>query len=115
MKERKELPVTIYKDVIDLGYVLSNDTQAKDKIITVHMIVLREYFNILKTDINVLLSQSNDRESTLNSYIAQLEYRYKIALENSKTLQMQRTELTQGYDDSNKKLTTLKEKLSTDF
>jgi hypothetical protein len=42
------------------------------------MIVLNEYLNILKTDIKGLLDSSNDRSSTLNAFIDQLEYRYKI-------------------------------------
>jgi hypothetical protein len=57
---------------------LRNNNQAKDRIITANMIAINEYFNILKTDIRSLLSSSNDREFALNSFIAQLEYRYKV-------------------------------------
>jgi hypothetical protein len=42
------------------------------------MIILNEYLNVLKTDIKSLLNSSNDRALTLNAFIDQLEYRYKM-------------------------------------
>lgn len=114
-KQTSEIPVTIYKDVVDIGYILGNQNIAKDKIITANMVVLNEYFNILKTDIRSLLSTSNDRELALNAFIAQLEYRYKIWVENSKTLNMQKADLMKAYNSSNTEIDTLKNKISDDF
>lgn len=114
-KETKETPVTIFKDVVEVWYILWNQNIAKDKIITANMVVLNEYFNILKTDIRSLLSTSNDRELALNAFIAQLEYRYKVGIENSKTLTLQKTELLKAYNSSNTEINTLKDKISDDF
>lgn len=114
-KQIKETPISAYKDVVEVWYVLWNQTQAKDKIITANMVVLNEYLNVLKTDIRSLLSSSNDREFALNSFIAQLEYRYRIWVENSKTLQSQKTELMKAYDSSNTEINRLKNKISNDF
>lgn len=114
-KETKETPVTIFKDVVEVGYILWNQNIAKDKIITANMVVLNEYFNILKTDIRSLLSTSNDRELALNAFIAQLEYRYKVGIENSKTLSLQKAELLKAYNSSNTEINTLKDKISDDF
>jgi len=72
---------------------------------------LNEYFNILKTDIKALLSSSNDREFALNSFIAQLEYRYKTASENMNKLNSQKIELLKAYENSNKEIDSLKTKI----
>lgn len=114
-KQTQETPVKIYKDVVDVGYVLWNQNIAKDKIISANMVVLNEYFNILKTDIRALLSSSNDRELALNAFIAQLEYRYKAWSENAKTLILQRSDLLKAFDDSNREIERLKSKISWDF
>lgn len=114
-KETKEIPVNIYKDVIDIWYILWNKNIAKDKIITANMVLLNEYFNILKTDIKSLLSISSDREFALNSFIAQLEYRYKLWVENSKILNMQKQELVKSYESSNKQIENVKQKIWSDF
>lgn len=114
-KERKEIPVSIYKDVLDIWYILSNQNVAKDKIITVNMIAVNEYLNILKTDVRWLLAWSNDRAFALNSFISQLEYRYKIWIENSKTLMMQKTELTKSFNETEAELESIKTKMWKDF
>lgn len=114
-KERKEIPVTIYKDVVDIWYILANKNEAGKQIITNHMILLNEYLNILKTDIRSLLSSSNDRAFALNSFISQLEYRYKVGIENSKTLIIQRDQLLEAYNSSNTKIENLKNQISWDF
>lgn len=114
-KQITETPISLYKDVVEIGYILWNNNQAKDKIITTNMIALNEYLNILKTDIRSLLSSSNDREFALNSFIAQLEYRYKVWIENSKTLSLQRNELMRYYNSSNSEIDNIKNKISSDF
>lgn len=114
-KEMKETPIQAYKDVVDIWYVLGNQNIAKDKIITTNMIILNEYFNILKTDIRSLLSSADDREFILNSFISQLEYRYKNSTQNIKTLLTQKSDLVKAYNDSNDKIESLKIKISSDF
>lgn len=114
-KQITETPILAYKDVVEVWYILWNNNQAKDKIITTNMLILNEYFNILKTDIRSLLLSSNDREFALNSFIAQLEYRYKLWVEKLNTLALQKTELMKSYNDSNLEINKLKNKISNDF
>lgn len=114
-KQTTETPVNAYKDVIEVWYILWNQNIAKDALITANMIFLNEYFNVLKTDIKALLSASNDREFALNSFIAQLEYRYKIGTENLNKLNSQKTELLKAYEISNNEIESLKSKIWSDF
>lgn len=115
LKQTKDIPVTVTNDVVDVWYIIANQTEAKDKIIATNMVAISEYLNILKTDIKALLSSSNDRSFALNSYISQLEYRYKAWIENSKNLMNQKTELVKSYNESEKELNVLRTQIWKDF
>lgn len=114
-KQIKETPINTYKDIVEIGYILGNNNIAKDQLIWANMIFLNEYFHILRTDIRSLLSASNDRAFALNSFIAQLEYRYKVATENIQKLQSQKAELVSAYNASNTEIEHLKNKIWSDF
>lgn len=115
LKQTKDIPVTVTNDVVDVWYIIANQSEAKDKIIATNMVAISEYLNILKTDIKALLSSSNDRSFALNSYISQLEYRYKAWIENSKNLMTQKTELVKSYNESEKELNVLRTQIWKDF
>lgn len=115
LKQTKDIPVTVTNDVVDVWYIIANQTEAKDKIIATNMVAISEYLNILKTDVKALLSSSNDRSFALNSYISQLEYRYKAWIENSKNLMNQKTELVKSYNESEKELNVLRTQIWKDF
>ncbi len=115
LKQTKDIPVTVTNDVVDVWYIIANQSEAKDKIIATNMVAISEYLNILKTDIKALLSSSNDRSFALNSYISQLEYRYKAWIENSKNLMSQKTELVKSYNESEKELNVLRTQIWKDF
>lgn len=111
----KQTPVTTFEDVVDIGYILWNNRIAKDKLITTNMNFLSEYFNILKTDIRWLLARSNDRAFALDSFIAQLEYRYRLWVGNAQKLTNQKNELIQAINQSNTNIEDLKLKIGSDF
>lgn len=115
LKQTKDIPVTVTNDVVDVWYIIANQSEAKDKIIATNMVAISEYLNILKTDVKALLSSSNDRSFALNSYISQLEYRYKAWIENSKNLMNQKTELVKSYNESEKELNVLRTQIWKDF
>ena len=54
LKQTKDIPVTVTNDVVDVWYIIANQSEAKDKIIATNMVAISEYLNILKTDINVI-------------------------------------------------------------
>jgi hypothetical protein len=55
---------------------MSNDTNT-NQLVSGNMTIIKEYLNILKVNPRDLINSSYDKSSTLNSYIDQLEYRYK--------------------------------------
>lgn len=114
-KEISETPVNLYKNVFSISEIITDNKKAKDEIITTNMLVLNEYLNVLKTDVKALINASNDRSATLNAFIAQLEYRYKMWVENVRTLNLQKTQLTTAFNSSNTKIANIKTKIASDY
>ena len=114
-KQINELPVTIYKEVMSFEKALWNNDLAKTELIWNNMLAVQEYRNILQTSIKKLLSNSSDRQSILEAYIGQLEYRYEKWIDHGKTLLNQREILAQAMEKSSAELEQLKQKIDNDF
>jgi len=114
-KQISQTPVTAYKWAVEIGAILANHTQAKNELISYHMLALNEYYHILQTDIRSLLSGATDRGSMLDAFIDQLEYRYEVATQNMQMLTSQRSELVAAYNSSGNDVENIKRKMGTDF
>lgn len=105
----------IYTEVMNVWDIISNQMTANDKIIGQNMIILSEYVNIMKTDLRRMLDNSYDRESTLEAYIDQLEYRKHLATESIWNLRVQYWKLKTSQNEATIKIASLWEKMSKDF
>ena len=114
-KQQQSIPSEIYKEVFSIAEVLSNESEAKGEIIWKNMINIREYRNILKTDVKQLINSSYNKSWTLNAFIDQLEFRYTNASESLRTLVRQNQVLTREMELANSKIETLKIKITSDF
>lgn len=114
-KQKSDTPVTAYKDVVDIWYIIANENIAQDAIITNHMTYLNEYLNILQSDIKWIISTSTDRAFALNAFLAQLNYRLTQAKLNVNVLNLQKNDLLNYLNDSNNNIDTIKNKISWDF
>lgn len=114
-KQKSSTPVNVYKDVVDVGYVISNQNIAQDSIITNHMVFLQEYLNIVQTDVKSLLSSTNDRSFALKSFLAQLNFRLKQWQINLNNLNLQKQDLSKHLSEVNWKIEILKNKIGYDF
>lgn len=114
-KDAMETPINLNSEVLPISYILANKTTSRNKIITSNMMMLNEYLNILKTNINQLLDQSSDRESMLESYLDQLRSRYKSTQDNITILNQQASELQQAVTQSDQKMDKLKTDLTTAY
>ena len=66
----------------------------RDQILSVNILALKDYNNLIKTDIRELLNSSTNKAQTLESFISQLETRFKNGVENGRSLQAQSQKLT---------------------
>ena len=80
-----------------------------------HMQSISEYYNIMKTDVSSMLASSNNKGDTLDAYIDQLSYRYKLATTNKQDLQKKRTELQNQLTESVAKVDKIKARINIDF
>ena len=114
-KQTKSLPATIYKEVMSISEIISNSSSAKTDLISKNMSIIREYLNVLQTDIKRLIDNSYDKPVTLKVFLQQLKYRYELALENQKNLIKQKDVLEQDMRDAESKIDNLRSKISSDF
>lgn len=107
--------VSVYKDVFTIWQIIADNRTVQDELITKNMIILNEYLNVLKTNVRWLLNSSNDRVSFLNAFIDQLEYRYKVWVENINTLNLQKSQLLASYNASVQKVENIKQDLAVNY
>ena len=78
---------------IKLG-MLSWDTMAdRQEVLSVNILALKDYNNLMRTDVRKLLSSSSNPWKALDSFISQLETRYKNGVQNGRALELQVTKL----------------------
>ena len=114
-KERRELPISNNNSVIEISELLGREDMIGDELIKANMLYISEYFNIMKTNINSLLKESNNRGETLDNIIAQFELRYKNASKNLATLQKQNQNLEWKMNSIDAQIEQLKIKINADF
>lgn len=86
-----------------------------DELIKANMLYISEYLNVMKTNINSLLGESNNRGETLDNIIAQFELRYKNASKNLATLVKQNQNLETKMNSLDAQIEQVKVKINTDF
>lgn len=112
----KNLAVSeIYDEILDINDMISNPEKVRVTMIQKNMIIIKEYLSFLKNDIQVSIDNSENRSVYMDSYVSQLEFRYKNAVNSQKTLLSQKTYLEQIITESNTNIAQIKTKLNSDF
>jgi hypothetical protein len=114
-KEQQNAPVRLYSEVMPIASVLSDKGAGRQKVISSNMVAASEYLNILRTDVNKLLDQSNDREAMLESFIDQLKYRYTATNGYLSTLSAQRGQLVAAITAANARVDADKTAISAAY
>ena len=113
--KRWSTPATIYKDIFSVSEIMNNQADANNELIWANMQAVDEYKNILKTNVKQLIDSSYDKPRILNAFIEQLEYRYVLWWNNIKTLNEQKTVFLSNMNSASTKITSLKQKIESDF
>lgn len=112
----KNLAVSeVYDEILEINDMINNPEKVRVTMIQKNMIIIKEYLSFLKNDIQVSVDNSENRSLYLDSYVSQLEFRYKNAVNSQKTLLSQKLYLEQIITESNSNITQIKTKLNTDF
>lgn len=114
--EISEYWANIYTDIMWITEGLQLSTASgTNSFMSKNMSLTEEYRNVLKTDIKWLLAQSTNKSKVLETIIWQLEYRYKLSVEQMKSLLNERTKLESEITIANSQIESLKSKISSDF
>lgn len=79
-----------YKEISFIWDTPEERTAIRANMIEQNMIIIREYLNLSRTDIKNLLSGSNNRRSTLEGFISQLELRFINSAKSIENLEKQK-------------------------
>lgn len=110
-----KIPATIYKEIFSVSDLINNEN-TKDELIWKNMIIIKDYLNVLKTDVkNLLNTNNNNKLAILNAFIDQLEFRYISWIENQKILTDQKNIFINTMTLTTSKIETLKIKIENDF
>lgn len=104
-----------YADSVTLEDIMSDPTDAKKDIIWRNMLLVKEYLNILKTDVPNLLNSDSDRKKSLEMFASELKIKYKLWTASVTNLTNQRDILSASIENSSKKIEDIKLKVSSDF
>ena len=114
-KQTKELPVSIYKEVMSIEEIFWNEKNANNELIWKNMLIIKEYKNVLKTNIKSMINSSLNKKDLIDAFIEQLEFRYINWTKNAKNLIKQRNIFISTMEKSNNNIEILKWKINSDF
>lgn len=115
LKERQALPADVYKWTIDIGDSIGTSESTNKELIRKNMFFVQAYLNLLKTDVLNLLDSSKSRKDSLDTFISQLELKYKDANLNLIELSSQLQSMQAIMTASEQRIWELKVKIDRDF
>lgn len=105
----------LYKSVPAIWSTIWDKSFSNNTSLSKHMLIIREYYNLMRTDIKWMLDKAYDKPATLSSYKDQLEHRYKVWVQNISTLNTKKNELLAIMQSAQNQIESLKVKINTDF
>jgi len=105
----------LYKNVPKIAKIISEKKYSNNTNLTSHLLKIREYSNVLRTDIKKMIDSSYNKRETLDAYIEQLKYRYNSANFSSRILVKKKAELSENLNSASLKISLLKKEIETNF
>ena len=115
IKYKQTQKYNLYKNVPEIAKIISDKKYVNNTNISKHLLNIKEYYNVLKTNIKKMISSSYNKAETLEAYIEQLKYRYNNANSNIKLLLKDKNTLSSDLKASSQKINLLKNKIDSDF
>lgn len=105
----------IYQEIYSIDDILNNKEEIKDELIAKNILYIKEYFNFVKTDFNTLLINTNDKKTTLNNIINQLEIRFTNSIKALSLLSKQKEILLDEYSNTINKIESVKKDMEENY
>lgn len=113
--KRKNTPIESYKDIPMLWEIIWDPSIIAKEILEINMLTIKDYLNLIKTDVPSMLDSSINREDSLENFISELKLRYKNWVSNWRRLTSYSSSLLNSLNWVQTKINSLKEKISLDF
>lgn len=107
--------VTSYTNTAKVWQNSEESKSIRQEMISKNMIIIKEYLWLVKTDTLELLENATNRRTTLNTFISQLELRFKNAATSYASLQNHKDLLIAELRNIESKTDTVKTKISASF
>lgn len=114
-KQKEKLPETIYQELFSIEEVKKNKSALDNAIIAKHMLAIKEYVSLLKTDFKWAITNTNDRKKTLEWIISQLKIRLTNGINAILTLEKQKNIFNREFESLNNQIDSTKAKISSDY
>ena len=106
---------SFYREISSVGSSPEENRAIRSDMISQNMLIINEYLNLSRTNIKDLLKWSQDRRSTLESFISQLEMRYKSSALSIWSLEKQKILLVERIWIIDWQIEQIKTKMEDDF
>lgn len=113
--QKEPISQTIYQELFSIEELKKEKSNVENAIISKHMIAIKEYYSIIKTDFKSLIKSSNDKKKTFEWIYSQLVIRHKKASESIKILEQQKKVFVDEYNKLNSQIENVKNKLSLNY
>ena len=115
IKYKQRQTQNLYKDLPKVAKIISYKKYADNTNSTIHLLKIKEYYNVLWTNIKKLISSSYNKRETLDAYIDQLKYRYSNSNAQIQLLLKKKQALSNDLKKTNDTISKLKKKIDLDF
>jgi len=115
IKYKQRQTQNLYKDLPKVAKIISDKKYADNTNSTIHLLKIKEYYNVLSTDIKKLVSSSYNKRETLDAYIDQLKYRYSNSNAQIQLLLKKKQAFSNDLKNTNDAISKLKKKIDLDF
>lgn len=113
--QKTNISQTFYQEIFSIEEFKNNPKNVEKAIIEKHMIAIKEYDSLMKTDFKVLLQGSHDKKKTLEWIYKQLTLRFSTTVESIKILENQKSILISEFDNLENQIKNTKTKINSDY
>ncbi len=85
---------------IRLGMLSGDTLKDREEVLRINILALKDYNNLMRTDVKKLLSSSSNKSKALDSFISQLELRYTNGVQNGRNLELQVAKLETDMENA---------------
>ena len=106
---------SFYREISSIWKSPSENRSLRSDMLAQNMLIIQEYLNLSRTNVKDLLQWTKNRQATLESFISQLEMRYKSSVLSISSLEKQKVLLLQHIENLEVQIEQVKASMESNF